>query len=91
MKRPFRFVVSSIAHSEDLRRQISFSCFFSRILQKKLRSDKKHKIKKFRYGATNIFVVFFFFFCKLFLKRLLSRNTQKCLLELSKLAKTYHS
>ena len=57
------------------------------MLQKKLRSDKKHKIKKFRYGATNIFVVLFFFFLQIISQKTFIAEYSKMLIRVGKISK----
>ena len=59
------------------------------MFRNKVCPDKRHEFRKFRLWATKISVKSFL--CKLFLKRFLSRNAKKYLLQLAKLAKTNHS
>ena len=66
-----------------------FHIFFPHMFRNKLYLDKKHRITKFCYWATKISLKCFF--RKLFLKRLLSRNAKKYLLQLAKIPKTNRS
>ena len=66
-----------------------FHIFFPHMFRNKLYLDKKHRITKFCYWATKISLKCFL--RKLFLKRLLSRNAKKYLLQLAKIPKTNRS